>query len=96
MGEVGTGLRFRKTDRLLGLVFLKYIKADVTYEGVRHVETYSHPRASIREAIYNAIRRKASVRARQYPPFNLSRRHVILIGAGEDVELTIALFYFLL
>jgi ATP-dependent DNA helicase RecG len=37
------------------LIYLKYLKAKITYEHDRRVETYPFARNAIREAIYNAI-----------------------------------------
>lgn len=37
------------------MLFTKYLKADIVYEGVTRVETYPYPKEALREAIYNAI-----------------------------------------
>lgn len=42
-------------DKVVDLIFLKYLKAKITYEHDRRVETYPFARNAIREAIYNAI-----------------------------------------
>lgn len=42
-------------DKIVDLVYLKYLKAKITYEHDRRVETYPFARNAIREAIYNAI-----------------------------------------
>ena len=42
-------------DKIVDLIFLKYLKAKITYEHDRRVETYPFARNAIREAIYNAI-----------------------------------------
>ena len=42
-------------DRVIDLIFLKYLKAKITYEHDRRVETYPFAREAIREAVYNAI-----------------------------------------
>ena len=39
----------------MDLIYLKYLKAKITYEHDRRVETYPFARNAIREAIYNAI-----------------------------------------
>jgi ATP-dependent DNA helicase RecG len=53
------GSLIEQANKVVDLFFLKYLKADVTYEGVTRVETYPYPRAAIREAIYNSICHKA-------------------------------------
>lgn len=40
---------------VVDLLFTKYLKADISYEGVTRVETYPYPQEALREAIYNAI-----------------------------------------
>lgn len=42
-------------DKVVELIYLKYLKAKITYEHDRRVETYPFARNAIREAIYNAI-----------------------------------------
>ena len=42
-------------DKIVDLIYLKYLKAKITYEHDRRVETYPFARSAIREAIYNAI-----------------------------------------
>ena len=42
-------------DKVVDLIYLKYLKAKITYEHDRRVETYPFARNAIREAIYNAI-----------------------------------------
>ena len=42
-------------DKIVDLTYLKYLKAKITYEHDRRVETYPFARNAIREAIYNAI-----------------------------------------
>ena len=42
-------------DKIMDLIYLKYLKAKITYEHDRRVETYPFARNAIREAIYNAI-----------------------------------------
>lgn len=42
-------------DRVIDLIYLKYLKARITYEHDRRVETYPFARDALREAIYNAI-----------------------------------------
>ena len=42
-------------DKIVDLIYLKYLKAKITSELDRRVETYPFARNAIREAIYNAI-----------------------------------------
>ena len=42
-------------DRVIDLIFLKYLKARVTFEHDRRLETYPYARDAVREAVYNAI-----------------------------------------
>lgn len=60
----GTDLQYQDTlegslittaDRIIDLIYLKYLKAKITYEHDRRIETYPFARDAIREAVYNAI-----------------------------------------
>lgn len=42
-------------DRVIDLIYFKYLKAKISYEHDRRVETYPFARDAIREAVYNAI-----------------------------------------
>jgi len=42
-------------DRVVDLIYLKYLKAKITYEHDRRVETYPIPRDGVREGIFNAL-----------------------------------------
>lgn len=42
-------------SRIVDIIYLKYLKAKITYEHDRRVETYPYARNAIREAVYNAI-----------------------------------------
>lgn len=42
-------------DRVVELVYLKYLKAAITYEHDVRVETYPFSREAVREAVYNAL-----------------------------------------
>ena len=42
-------------DKVMDLIFLKYLKAKITYEHDRRVETYPFARDAVREAVYNAL-----------------------------------------
>lgn len=49
------GSLISQADKVIDLIFTKYLKADISYDGVTRVETYPFPKAAIREAVYNAI-----------------------------------------
>ncbi len=49
------GSLFQIADRVIDLIYTKYLKAAITYEHDVRVETYPFPRDGVREAIYNAI-----------------------------------------
>ena len=42
-------------DKVVDLIYLKYLKAKITFEHDRRVETYPFAREAVREAVYNAI-----------------------------------------
>lgn len=42
-------------DRVLDIIYLKYLKAAITYEKDTRIETYPYPREAIREAVFNAL-----------------------------------------
>ena len=49
------GSLISQADKVVDLLFLKYLKAEISYDGVTRVETYPYPKEALREAIYNAI-----------------------------------------
>ncbi|WP_462424734.1 ATP-binding protein [Fusobacterium ulcerans] len=49
------GSLISQADKVIDLIFTKYLKANISYEGVTRIETYPFPKAAIREAVYNAI-----------------------------------------
>ena len=49
------GSLFSIADRVIDLIYTKYLKASITYEHDVRVETYPFPREGVREAIYNAL-----------------------------------------
>lgn len=44
-----------QAEKVIDLLYSKYLKAEISYEGVTRVETYPFPKGAIREAVYNAI-----------------------------------------
>lgn len=49
------GSLFSIADRVIDLIYTKYLKAAITYEHDVRVETYPFPREGVREAVYNAL-----------------------------------------
>lgn len=52
------GSLISQAERVIDLLYTKYMRAEISYEGDVRVETYPYPRAAIREAVYNAIGHK--------------------------------------
>jgi ATP-dependent DNA helicase RecG len=46
---------FEQIEKTMDLLFSKYIKAIISYEGIQRVETYEYPKEALREALLNAI-----------------------------------------
>ena len=49
------GSLISQADKVVDLLFMKYLKAEISYDGVTRVETYPYPKEALREAVYNAI-----------------------------------------
>jgi len=49
------GNLFEQVEKTIDLLFTKYIKALISYEGIYRVETYEYPKEAIREAVHNAV-----------------------------------------
>ncbi len=49
------GSLLEQIDRIVELVYLKYMKAKITYEGMQRIEKYFVPDAALREALLNAL-----------------------------------------
>ena len=45
------GNLFEQIEKTMDLLFSKYIKAEISYEGVTRVETYEYPKEAVREAL---------------------------------------------
>jgi ATP-dependent DNA helicase RecG len=52
------GNLFEQIEKTTELLFTKYIKALISYEGLNRVETYEYPKEAIREALLNAVSHK--------------------------------------
>ena len=44
-----------QADRVIDLLYTKYLKAKITYDNVTRIETYPYPKLAIREAVFNAL-----------------------------------------
>jgi ATP-dependent DNA helicase RecG len=49
------GNLFEQVEKTIDLLFTKYIKAIISYEGIYRTETYEYPKEAVREALLNAI-----------------------------------------
>lgn len=52
------GNLFDQIEKVMDLLFTKYIKAQISYEGIIRVEKYEYPKDAVREALLNAIAHK--------------------------------------
>jgi len=52
------GNLFEQVEKTMDLLFTKYIKAEISYEGITRVETYEYPKEAVREALLNAVAHK--------------------------------------
>lgn len=52
------GNLFQQIENTIDLLFTKYIKALISYEGIHRIETFEYPKEAIREALLNAISHK--------------------------------------
>lgn len=52
------GNLFEQIEKTIDLLFTKYIKSSISYEGLNRVEKYEYPKEAIREALLNAVSHK--------------------------------------
>ncbi|NCC99682.1 MAG: transcriptional regulator [Bacteroidia bacterium] len=52
------GNLFEQVEKAIEILFTKYIKAIISYEGIHRVETYEYPKDAVREALLNALAHK--------------------------------------
>jgi ATP-dependent DNA helicase RecG len=52
------GNLFEQIEKTIDLLFTKYFKALISYEGIHRIETYEYPKEAVREALLNAIAHK--------------------------------------
>ena len=49
------GNLFEQVERVLELLYTKYLKAYITYQGIQRIEKFLYPREALREALLNAV-----------------------------------------
>lgn len=49
------GSLLEQVDKAIELIYLKYMRAKISYEGIQRVERYFVPEAALREALLNAV-----------------------------------------
>ena len=49
------GSLFQQAEKIIDILFTKYFKGIIDYEGVTRIEKYPFPKEAIREALFNAI-----------------------------------------
>ena len=52
------GNLFEQVEKTIDMLFTRYIKALISYEGIYRVETYEYPKEAVREAIHKVSRTK--------------------------------------
>jgi ATP-dependent DNA helicase RecG len=52
------GNLFAQIEKAMDLLFTKYIKAEISYDGINRVEKFEYPIEAVREALLNAIAHK--------------------------------------
>lgn len=53
-----TGNIFQQVEKAMDLLFTKYIKSTISYEGLNRIEKYEYPKNAVREALLNAVSHK--------------------------------------
>ncbi len=50
-----TGDVFSQPGKILDILLTKYLKAEISYEGIQRIESYPMPESALREALLNAV-----------------------------------------
>ncbi len=50
-----TGNIFEQVEKTMDLLFSKYIKSSISYEGLNRIEKFEYPKNAVREALLNAV-----------------------------------------
>ncbi|MBR5330495.1 MAG: putative DNA binding domain-containing protein [Akkermansia sp.] len=53
--DILEGSLFRQADQIIDLIYTKYMRASISYDGITRIDRYPFPRTAIREAVFNAI-----------------------------------------
>lgn len=52
------GNLFEQIEKTMDLLFTKYIRAFISYEGINRIETFEYPKEAVREGLLNAVAHK--------------------------------------
>lgn len=52
------GNLFEQIEKAIDLLFTKYIKANISYEGINRIETFEYPKNAVREGLLNCVAHK--------------------------------------
>jgi ATP-dependent DNA helicase RecG len=83
--DIVSGPLISQPDKTVDLIYSKYLRAAITYDGIRRVESFPFSRAAMREAVLNAIANKhyeqgAPVQIRVYDD------HILMFNDGSLPE----------
>ena len=53
-----------QANRIMDLLFLKYLIAPISYSGVTRIDKYPYPKDAVRELVYNALMHQTAARCR--------------------------------
>lgn len=56
------GSLLQQVDKALDLIYFKYLRAKISYNGIQRIERYPFPHAAIREALLNSVAHKMDSR----------------------------------
>jgi len=52
------GSLFQQAEKIMDILYTKYLKATIAYDGITRIEQYPFPKEALREALFNAITHK--------------------------------------
>lgn len=79
------GNLFNQIEKTIDLIFTKYTKAIISYEGINRIETFEYPKEAVREALLNAISHKDY--SRGYPiQISVYNDRLMIWNSGELPE----------
>ncbi len=44
-----------QADRVIDLLYIKYLTAEISYDNITRIEHYPFPKDAVREAVFNAL-----------------------------------------